>query len=631
MRALRYCVVLVCVVSFVAGAWAQAPAAKPAVVVLPKAEPVLSHVPAGTLGFVVINNLQSSTANLEVFLRKIGLAEMAGLQETPGVLLDMLQGGAGLGEGFNPNGGLAVVMLDPQQFDVDLPAMMGGPSAATAPTTAPARQPKLPLVVFVPGTSIEEVFGNYELGEAEGCTTIMLPPGPMAARMLGGYVLLSPNPKALDAVIEAEKKAAAELNDKQLELLGSSNIAFHVNMKVAGPIIIKMFKAIEGQLGRQMAAQASMKDLMSFYMSFYRDMISQTDSATVTGRFVETGLVFEEVVAFSPESTFGKAMAITEASGRPLLDHLPNLPYVLAAGGAGQAPADEARKLTNDMLEKVLESALLAKLPEETKVLIRKIFTVSNEQVQGSQLVIGGAPEGSGLFGLAYVIQCKDAEVVKALSADECIAANEVIKALVESEETRKLSIEYVKDAELVGDIPVDAITIRHTKIEEMSPEDRAELSTLLGDQDVRIRVAAPDENTVVVTFGGAKAFLAEALKTAGKGGGTILTGEGVAEAMKYMPKNPTSLTLLNIGNLFEVIANGTKVMKPDAPPLPFNITCKTPIAIGGGVAGPGAHATMYIPNELIAEAVEAIVQSISGPKPPSATTQESVPGGEDF
>ncbi|MDY6913706.1 MAG: hypothetical protein SVT52_04535 [Planctomycetota bacterium] len=621
MRLLQtyFAVVLVALAAAVALAQEAAP------MPMPKPEPIISHIPAGTMGFVVVNDVQATTEKVESFLKEIGLAPMLGISdETPGMVLAMLKGAAMLGEGFNAQGGFAAVMLDPQQFGVDLIQMMMPDMAATQPD----EKPKVPFVLFVPGTGVKEVFGNYPCVEAENYTKVSLRMGEMFAAKCGGYVILSPTPKALDAVLQAEQKAATELTGDEAELLVRSDIGAWVNMKTVAPIYSTMLDKFQEQMARP-GMMGPPKFLASVF-PFYKTMIAQMQSVAVGGRFVETGLVFEEAITFLPDSNFAKAMAEAKTStAKELLNRLPNLPYVLAFGAVGNT-SEQEKEMTDELLDKLLADESMAEVPEETKAKIKELAIGFNEQVTGAQLVGGGAPEGSGLFGLAYVIQCKDAETVKGMLADSAAVTETLIKSLVDDEDAQQLKISYIEAADTAGEAQVDAISITHPELAEMDEEDKAEMKKVLGEDGVRLLIAAADENAVVVTFGGSQAFMAEALKTAA-GGGTIPAGEELAEALKYMPDKPTGIMLLNVGNLFDVILKGTRVMQDNEEAmLPIQITTKTPIAIGAGVQANAVRVVAYVPNKLIQEAVGAAMMFMM-PQPAMPAGGEPTQGGEDF
>lgn len=130
----------------------QAPAAdKPA-------KAILEMIPAGTMGFVVVNDVQGSTSAVDKFMERIGQAKALNTETYKGCL-EFLRVQAKLGEGFNSQGGFAAVMLDPQQFNVTIEKLTKGDESG---------QPvKLPAVLMVPGSSIESVFTQYERSTPE--------------------------------------------------------------------------------------------------------------------------------------------------------------------------------------------------------------------------------------------------------------------------------------------------------------------------------------------------------------------------------------------------------------------------------------------------------------------------------
>jgi len=567
------------------------------------------------MGFVVVNNLQASATNLEKFLTDIGLYEALGLQDMPGGLLGLLQAQALLGEGFNPNGGFAVVMLDPQQFGVDLTKMMGLSQPDVGPADTAAEEPKIPLILLVPGSSVQEVFGQYTIEQAGDFQKVSLRMGPMLASQCGSYVALSPTDKALAVLMDSSgEKAPTQLSASQQKAIATSDIAMYLDMKIAGPIYLKILDTMEAQMGMG----GPMSGLMKIYMPWYRQVLSQVDSATITGQFVPTGVLLKELVTFAPESELAKLMAVYKPSGK-LLDKLPDLPYIFAAGSEYTGGDEFEHKFIADMMDALLATEGLAEVPEDTKAKAKQLSTDFYDQLTGMQFVGGGAPEGSGVFGLACVMKCKDAEALKAILTEAVPLKETFLKALFAEEDADGLgglSLTYVKDYGSIGEIAVDTVNITHPELLELSEDERAEMTQIFGEDSLRIRIAAADAQTVVVTFGGAEAFMAEAIKTT-QAGGTILQAEGTAEAMQYMPKDSVSLMFFNAGNLFDVIVNGMQTMAPEAGPLPFALTTKTPIAAAVAVHGNEAEIAAYVPSRLVQEIAQMAMMFMMPQMPP--------------
>lgn len=635
--AIRF-VVFLCIVFITGNVWAQpaeTPASAPAVL---KAEPVIKHIPAGAMGFVVVNNIKDSAARVENFLNEIGLGPMLPFNEISGGLVGLLQTGANLSEGFNPNGGFAAILLDPQQFGVDLVGLMSPGRAAAKTSTQPAQEPttrqageqKVPFILLIPGSGVQEVFGNYPIQQAGKYYSVTLRMGPMFAIKCGDYVAISPTTRALAVLQESPKKVSSELSESQAAAIAESGIAMHINMKIAGPIFSNILKQLESQMVAMQAAGASnvpQMGLMSAYMPMYRQMISQLDSVTVTGRFVPTGLVLAEHILWNPQSQWAKMLSAYKPASGKLLDRLPNLPYVLAGGSAVTDGLEENKKINLDMLDKLLASELLQSVPEATRAKVRQLVEASCDQITEVQFVGGGAPAGSGVFGVALVMKCKNAETVRALYGEAAGVAGTMIKALVgaQDQSIQDLKITWLKNVGTVEQCTYDAIDISHPKIDEMSEDERAKIGKILGEERIRLRISAVDDTTVVVTFGGAEPFLAETIKSV-RSGGTILDGEQLAEAMKYMPSDRMGILLFSGGNLFDVITRGMKIMDPESAPLPFRIVTKTPIAIGMSASGSEMKAVLYVPNSLIKEVAGIFTMFMFGP--PAGTTQPQPPVG---
>ena len=629
MQTRRTLLTLTCALSVTAAVFAQA--TKPASTgpAMPPAGPVIKQIPAGAMGFAVVNNIQTTMGNVEKFVEAIGVGALVPVQQ-PGGLVDMIKNLAMLGEGFNPNGGFAAVMLDPQQYGIDLAQLVPGGGLK-------AEELKLPFVLFIPGKGVKEVFGNYPMEQEGEYTKVHLRMGEMLAGTLGDYVILSPLAKALDAVKSAQGKATSELGKEQMSMLERSDVGFYVNMKITGPIYAKILMKMEEQMfhpGGPKGGEAFM-NLAQGYFAFAREMLAQVDSVTLAGRFGKTGVIIEAMETILPDSDIGKMMASTKVSGQPKLDRLPDLSYVLAMGTAS-ASSPESQKFVSDLIEKAFKNEAVAKaIPQDSRDKIKQILLGFTGEVTGAQFVGGGSTEGSGLFGLDLVLQCNSAEKVKALLADSAATAESTIKAMAgDNADMAKLTVTYNKAAEKAGETAVDNIEISHPDL-TASEEDRDKMTKVLGEDKLRIRVATVDDKTVVVTFGGGLPFMVEAAKTASKGGGTILTGVPLAEVTQYLPKDRTSVAVFNVGNLLEVIRKGAKTMEPDSPVeamLP-KLTTKTPIVMAGAIQGTSTQGVIYVPNDLVKEIVGAFLQmrgAIMGPGSGMAPTT-SPRKGEDF
>ncbi|MFB3892270.1 MAG: hypothetical protein ACE15C_09630 [Phycisphaerae bacterium] len=617
MKTMRVLTAALLAGALASGAWAQA-AEKTA---------VIDQIPAGTMGYIVANNLKAAADNVDKFIADIGMGG-AVKDEMPDGLMAFIKSQFKFGEGFNASGGVAAAMLDPAPFGIDMEANIKDRMSGKKGDL------QLPFVVFVPSKDVDSVFAGAKDLKKEQVgkfTKITLDVGPIYAIASNGYVLLSPVDKALTSVMEATKKATGELTKDQAALIGRSDVAVQVNMKIAGPMIIKIMglagkKASEkaAASGAPLPSAGMMPGDFGKIMEIYKDVLAQVQGLTMAARFDKTGLVIEELVDFAPDSALGKALAAMKPKDKPLLGRLPNFSYVLAfdgpatpnAGGAAGAEIARLQKMSTDWLTGAIAKAGGGKISDETIARLNKIMEGCQQDVTSAQCVIGQATDTGGMFGVAFVIECKDAEKMKSLLADMCGVGEEVLKAALSEKapEIKDLSITYKKNQP-------DAIEIAHPKITKLSEEELELLKSILGEPKVRFLVSAADKNTVVVTFGGAQAFHDAAVKAA-KEGGTIPADKGVMDAMKFMPRNLVGVMVFSGTDLADLIKKGVSTLGV-APP-PFKATTQTPIAIGAGVTGSTEHVVIYVPSAEIKDLMN-IVNVLKGmqqgpSRPPPAT-----------
>lgn len=621
MRTLRTMLPLMLVLSLSMSSFAQnaAPAA-PAV----KSEAILKVIPAGTMGFAVINNLKDSLAKTDKFLADIGVAPMI-QPMMPNGLLAAMKDGIGLGPAFTGDGGLAVCMLDMNQFGLDVSKLL-------AVDRVPDPNTKLPFIVYIPGGSIKDVLPNMPTEKAGQFTKVLMPFGPMMAVENAGYIMMSPGEKALEAALKAPKMAAAELKAAQAKMITGSDLAIYVNMKVTGPTLNALLKVVEREIPKGGAGpDAAAAAMITKLLPFYQKMIGQVQDIALGFHFASTGLVLEEVVEYVEGSNLAKSMAgYKPATAEALVNKLPNLPYVLALGCAARTTSspeeiDQAIQIINTIGE-----AIGTKLSDETNAKIKALMKDATEQVEQVQFVGGGSAENCGLFGLAMVIKCKDSAKMKALLTKGTAVTEEVIKALASgAEEIKALKLTFVTGAETIDGATLDAIEVDHPDIKppKFTEKDQAETTKILGEARFRALVAYPDSTTVVITFGGSKAFAAAAMKTV-KAGGTIAQADGVAEVSKMLPKNLILVGYISVGNLFDVITKGCQVMGEEPPP--FKIPTRTPIAIGCGVDGNVLHGVAFIPTPLVKDVVNAIMSAMM-PKPAPAPKGDKATGADNL
>ena len=441
--------------------------------------------------------------------------------------------------------------------------------------------------------------------------------GKMIAGQIGGYVVLSPLAEVLDVI--TGPRSGPPLPKTQTDMIAQSDLAIHINIASAEPIIRALMAKAESEMTHKKHRRIKgPEDMLKMYMDMYGQVLSQMDGMMLAGRFVPTGLVLDGLVDFKPDSVLGRQVAAQKPGGN-LLSKLPDRSYILAIGRT-QTTTAESKQMQMDMMNNMLSALKSTGMPETYFTGLTDLASALTDQVTGAQVVIGGAPEGSGVFAASYVISCKDANAVRSIFEEKLpkmvdsfvqavMATTNPALATQPADANVPVKLVYTRQAEKVGDLPVDVMEI---VVANMPEEARTTISKLLGEEKIRIFLVPVDNNTIVLTFGGLQPFVNEAVKAAKENSGKILQSEGAVEALKYLPPNLCGVMLLNLSNLTELINKATQVIGGEGAGLPFQITCKTPLAIGSGVEGSSGHVAIYVPNDLVREIV-AIVQSMTG------------------
>ncbi|MCE5327395.1 MAG: hypothetical protein ABFD92_18415 [Planctomycetaceae bacterium] len=604
--------VLAVLLTAVAGYAQDAPAPAPAP--KPKAEPVLGHVPAGAMGFIVINHVGNLLQSADDLAGEWGI-ELGPKQ--PGRMVALVQGMAQLGPGFNPNGGFAAIMLDPTEFGVDLSEMMGlKPPAPAAEGAAPAEKPGVPWVMFIPGQDVAQVFPGYERTAAGKYTRVELRMGSVLATQAGGYIAISPSEKVLAAALSAKKMVLDEMPADQGKFIQASAMAIHMNMKIASPQVNQMIKMQEDQMRAMMGegspmppeAAASMQGILSI-MPLYREMLSSADSLTLSLRVEPTGMLGEALVAMSPDSRFTKMLTVYQAAADvpALLNRLPNLSYAGAFGVKGGAFTPETEKIANDVNEVMLNNPAIAKLGPEYKAKVKANTMVMQRQMKEVQVVAGQAPPaGKAALGIGAAIVCDDSAVLKAALIEYASLMEAQINAMSgDKPADQKPKIIHQKDAMKVGDLSVDVIEIVPPKSDpDDTAKEQAQSQAILGEKQIRILLAAPDKNLVVASLGGGTEMLTQAIQTAKAANGTIGKSPADAESLKYMPANPFMAMLVHVPNGSKLIQSIEKITEPENTQKKVQLVVATPIAFASAIKGVNVHSSLYVPRAVIKEIV---------------------------
>jgi len=592
---------------------------------MPPVEAVITHIPADALGFVVVNGVDNIFQKIEDFYNDIG---------APGGPMPPIREliVPAMGPSFNPNGGFAIVMLDPEKFGVDLVKVL---SQAMTPdygyyedeydeeydeeeetaVEEVEEQPPIPYVFFIPGQGPESVMppGSFEVSW-EGDYTVFTESWSgdvLYAIQEGGYVLLSPNSDALDAIRSAEVFFEDGSSGNAHTAIADSDVGAYVNMQLAGPLAKGLFELMQtSPMGQMM--MPGLEELNSQVMDVAWESLEELDSVSAAYTFTETGLKLQQTTAFVEGSVAAKQVAAMTGYDKPLMDMLPNLPYGVA-GGVHCAMNEEMRAQEIAQLTKLLN------VPQVKEILgdnVDRILSIAEEmysELMDIQFVVGGAPEGAGTIAAAVVFRTKDAQGALGRLPGDLPLLEQAINALIEkvdSGEEGLLTITVTENAEMVDGLAVTHIVMDHPEFEEESEEDQAKAQAVLGMTKPTFLAAAPDDQTLIITFGGGSAMMSDTIAAA-RDGGTIVDSEGVAEVMAELPADPYVVTMVSLGNIGLIGANTTQVIEPDSEfvdwPLADMENTK-PIVMAAAADGAVIHTVMFAPTDVIADTVASVM-----------------------
>ena len=459
--------------------------------------------------------------------------------------------------------------------------------------------------------------------------------------------MLTPTPAVLAAIVGSQKSVLTKIPAHHRTVIAANDAALYLDMKMGAPYLNALLDMGVAEMKKQATNEytpAPIKSILSMYagmLDYYKRIIVQLEGITVGLRLSRTGVVLDEYVTFLPGSDLATIVAAYPKPTGKLLNKLPaSLPWVLALGaGGGTLTSPEAialnKKLSQELIDIILADTETPLFPPAAREKLANLMRVCDEQIRGGRFYAGGATPGAGLFGIASVLEVKDAAAMKAALADLAPIAEQMVKALVDDEDVKKLSITYTPGVATIAGVAVDAIEINHPEIAEMKPDDQAKMIKVLGEAKIRIYIATPDNNTVVVTFGGGQPFLAKAI-AASVSDQDIAGAPGVAAALAELPPDPIYAAVFSAKNLLDVIKAGVQTMAgPDAlqeapwPMIQFSST--TPIAAGGAIIHGGIAERLFIPTDIIAEGVKLFISIQQDETEARQERNRSVPREDDF
>lgn len=618
----------------------------------PQRQDVMSHIPHDALGFVVARSVRSATDAADAFLEETKISEDN--DELSEGVLEAISRGLTLGEGFDADGGIAVVLLNPEPLGIDLEQEIGESIAQFVVSSMPGfsevmetifggrvassqpAMPRVPYAILLPGRDVQSVLPMADIYEDPEGTTLSFADVDEVfhASQLGDYVVVSPLAGALEVISEAHNQPI-KLSPDHAELLNASEAAAWVDIEAVRNSLGGLLDKLERMGETPETTTAPTTQAVEFKEALATlsapslvgpsplQMFREVRQATVGIRLAQLGPRVEAVVEYEPEGEYVTSL-VTRDSPEQLLDRLPDMPYMMALGLT--MPRTDTDKVRNFLEYHIAE---IDGLDEDVRTELIDNGSELLGQVRSIQFVWGSAPEEhmGGVFGFAAVVECDDSQQVRELLAGLSAQAGEALAQVAESEQdVPEFEIIHQAGAESIDENPVDILTLAETQPGEFGMGMM--MSMLLDSPDVAVRIAAADQTHLVLTAGGEDLMLAEAITAARAAEATIPQRPEVAALLDEMPGEPQAVFLMNVGTYIRLMMRAFGGMGMAPPPIVEDFTDE-PVAVMSGVDGNLERYVFHVPTRMVGDftafinSMERMYSSPSQSGPP--------PDAEDF
>ena len=540
----------------------------------------LKGVPADALAFVIVRNAGEVAAKVDAFAKRVS---PPGEPLLPLPLLEMVKQQTAMGEGLNARGAFVAVMLDPEDYGLDLGKVVGDPEAKLT-------SDQVPLVALIPGRDAGRLFAARKPVVEDGVVRFRgQDDRPRYCLQAGEHIALGANLKAVRAVAGGAAKSVAGR-------LGAAWAASGVGADVAVWVDARKLGGILTQLLRRSGPPGTARSQVGGPLGAGRDVLAEElDSILVTLRFGDDALAVDVRATFRAGSELGRCFQEYKVPSIQYFRRLPAGAYVASGQWLAQPKAPQAwltRRLAAE-----LASGPAAKLPAASKARYRKARLELDRRIQAVQLQLSFTAGADGKLRAVCVLACDSAEKVRQLVGELVGLAEEAAKAAGPG--PRRARVRFQAGAATVGQRKADAIIV------DLPEADAKVIRALHGSAPLRVLLAEADGSTLVMTFGGGERFLAEALRTAAGRAGKLAGSPGVAKAMAMLPPGALGVGLLNARNLQALI----KAARTAAGGQAVAVTIDTDVPFAGAlhVAGGDLQLSVRLPIETVREVMKVV------------------------
>ena len=545
---------------------------------------MIQNVPGDALAFVMVGNLNGLAGRADAFIKDILPHPIA--KEFN--FLKMATEGAGLGMTFNSDAPLAVVLMDPKDY---APELLQKKAPATKPAeddvgaladkearermrarmqaAAAGREEfdnrNLPVLYILSGKDIAKMFPGRE-AKADGAMTKLTRGNEEAwAVEKDGLVFVS-SYKSIIAAMPPKVPAAVAIGKGGEELLARSDVFGYINRPRCeglrgtpfAKLVWRSFSFLEmlGIMDRAEEGGYHSFNPLSTAMHWFEATRAGTFAQS---RYMIGGLTLgkegprvELRVPFQEGTPMGKALAAAkELPAGQLTAALPNKPFIFAYGcrkDVLRTPAEQKKKQADGLIA----NPFLKDMPEEMRKKLSLMIQSIHEQVTEVQHWAGQTKE-DGPMAVTSTIRCKDSAALKKTIQDNVPVLEALLNSALEQSKDDKFTLAWYEGNEPAGQVRVDMIQATHPQLDKMlADEDMGTkfksmmLKIFPGETSLRVRLAAVDKTTLVVTVGGGRRFLNDAVSAARDANSRLELSDDVKSSLALLPANRFALFVIN-------------------------------------------------------------------------------------
>lgn len=550
-------------------AWGQTTAAATETPADPLA--LLKAIPADATAFLAIRDLSEANKDIVDMARTLGFLLGPPPQGIFPAPLDWLKEQAGVTQGLNDNGGMAVVLLD----------------CADAPSTDEMAARLVLLIPCSDGDTLVAALGGEKEGEV---LTVDIMGQPYVAAIKGGFLVAGQSPEVVKAVLQSPKGGIhTAMSPDRVKAFANHDLFGWVTMRGISPQVrqevISTFTGLAAMANPQgMGPDADAgQELMKF--------LDESQELSFGMAIDRRGLNLSGYFRGKPGTELGTQMAATKAPEGPMLLGLPNEPTVLSFGAvtSGGRGETQIRKLMDAILDENEPQEGVSS--EQIKSLKDALVSILTGVERVSASVANLPPDaGQGLLAISAVLEVKDSRQWMEAAGKSFDLLKHVLLQAARAEELDVQAAQALADgiqwkpkAEQVGELQIDHVTLDLSRLPGVDETEMEQLTSLLGLQGVTIRVAAAGDRHVVVVFGAGSERLVALAEAARKGESPLSASDSIQKVATRLPEGARLLEgYLNLDQLLNTVTGammrvGQPMMFPlmmrNAAPLAFMVT----------------------------------------------------------